>query len=151
MSVSVDKLGVLAIRGAGLLARLAEEGRAVPRDGSGAVAEVYPVYALIMWGIAPEGTYKGKGEGAEAARGRVLAALEAGLGLDLSGEARRRCVADDHALDALISAVVARAVALGLTEGPATGDERALAPVEGWMHLPRRGVGLDEIRGPSGP
>lgn len=122
LSVSVDKLGVLAIRGAGLLARLAEEGRAVPRDGSGAVAEVYPAYALIMWGIASEGTYKGKGEGAEAARGRVLAALEAGLGLDLSGEARRRCVADDHALDALISAVVARAVALGLTEGlpPAT-------------------------------
>lgn len=151
MSVSVDKLGVLAIRGAGLLARLAEEGRAVPRDGSGAVAEVYPAYALIMWGIAPEGTYKGKGEGVEAARGRVLAALEAGLGLDLSGEVCLRCVADEHALDALISAVVARAVALGLTEGPATGDERALAPVEGWMHLPRRGVGLDEIRGPSGP
>ncbi len=150
LSVSADKLGVLAIRGAGLLARLAEEGRAVPRDGSGAVAEVYPAYALVMWGIAPEGTYKGKGKGAEAARHRILVALEAGLGLDLSEGVRARCVGDDHALDALISAVVARAVARGLTEGPVTAHERAMAAVEGWMHLPRRDVGLAEVRGACG-
>ncbi|MFF8566523.1 DUF429 domain-containing protein [Streptomyces albidoflavus] len=129
---------------------MAEEGRAVPRDGSGAVAEVYPAYALVMWGIAPEGTYKGKGKGGEAARHRVLAALEAGLGLDLSEGARARCVADDHALDALISAVVARPVARGLTDGPVTAHERAMAAVEGWMHLPRRDVGLAEVRGACG-
>ncbi|MFE1145834.1 hypothetical protein ACFW42_01625 [Streptomyces albidoflavus] len=90
-------------------------------------------------------------KGAEAARDRVLGAQEAGLGLDLSGESRRRCVADGHALDAPISAVLARAVARGLTEGLVTRGARALAAVEEWMCLPRRDVGRDEVRGPFGP
>ncbi|MFF3613160.1 DUF429 domain-containing protein [Streptomyces sp. NPDC002580] len=145
LSVSTDKLGVVAIRAVGLLARLAEGGPAVPRDGSGSVAEVYPAFALTQWGLAPEVTYKGKD--ATAARSRILDGLEAGLGLDLSDGVRGRCVASDHDLDALISAVVARAVARGLTEVPVTDHERAMAAVEGWMHLPRRGVDLSEVRG----
>jgi hypothetical protein len=144
LSVSADKLGVVAIRAAGLLARLAEGGPPVPRDGSGPVAEVYPAFALIQWGLAPEGTYKGKG--ADAARSRILAGLEVGLDLDLPDRVRDRCVASDHALDALISAVVARAVACGMTHAPTTEDERAMATVEGWMHLPRRDLPLQAVR-----
>ncbi|MGJ5894599.1 DUF429 domain-containing protein [Streptomyces niveiscabiei] len=145
LSVSADKLGIVAMRAAGLLARLAEGGPAVPRDGSGSVVEVYPAFALIQWGLAQEGTYKGKG--VTAARSRILTGLEAGLDLELSGRVRDRCTASDHDLDALISAVVARAAARGLTEAPATDHERAMAAVEGWMHLPRRDVGLAEVRG----
>lgn len=145
LSVSADKLGIVAMRAAGLLARLAEGGPAVPRDGSGSVVEVYPAFALIQWGLAQEGTYKG--QGATAARSRILAGLEAGLDLELSDRVRDRCAASDHDLDALISAVVARAAARGLTEAPATDHERAMAAVEGWMHLPRRDVGLAEVRG----
>lgn len=111
MSVSADMLGVLAIRGAALPARRRRRGV------SGARTDHV--------GHRPR---TNKGIGAEAARDRILAALEAGLGLDL-----------------------ARAVARGLTEGAVTGDERVMAAVEGWMHLPRRGVGLDEGRGCSGP
>ncbi|WP_405014105.1 DUF429 domain-containing protein [Kitasatospora sp. NBC_01539] len=149
LSVSADKLGIVAIRAVGLLARLAEGGLAVPRDGSGPVAEVYPAFALIQWGLGPEGTYKGKE--ATAARARILAGLEAGLDLDLSGRVRDRCVASDHDLDALISAVVARAAARGLTEVPVTDHERAMAAVEGWMHLPRRDVSLAAVRGQTAP
>lgn len=148
LSVSTDKLGVVAIRAVGLLARLAEDGPAVPRDGSGSVAEVYPAFALIQWGLAPEGTYKGKD--AAAARSRILDGLEAGLGLDLSDRVRGHCVASDHDLDALISAVVARAGARGLTDVPVTDHERAMAAVEGWIHLPCRDVGLPEVRGRIG-
>ncbi|MFF5879929.1 DUF429 domain-containing protein [Streptomyces californicus] len=144
LSVSADKLGIVAIRAVCLLARLAEGGPAVPRDGSGPVAEVYPAFALIQWGLAPEGTYKGKG--ATAARSRILAGLEAGLDLDLSDRVRDRCVASDHDLDALISAVAARAAACGMTHSPITEEEHAMAAVEGWMHLPRRDLPLTAVR-----
>lgn len=144
LSVSADKLGVVAIRAAGLLARLAEGGPAIPRDGSGPVVEVYPAFALIQWGLTPDGSYKGKG--ATAARARILAGLEAGLGLDLSDRVRDRCVASDHDLDALISAVVARAAACGMTHVPATEEEQSMAGVEGWIHLPRRDLPLTAVR-----
>ncbi|PJE96556.1 DUF429 domain-containing protein [Streptomyces carminius] len=144
LSVSADKLGVVAIRAAGLLARLAEGGPAIPRDGSGPVVEVYPAFALIQWGLAPDGTYKGKG--ATAARARILAGLEDGLDLDLSDRVRGRCVASDHDLDALISAVVARAAACGMTHVPATEEEQSGAEVEGWIHLPRRDLPLTAVR-----
>ncbi|MEW2093273.1 DUF429 domain-containing protein [Streptomyces sp. NPDC006682] len=144
LSVSADKLGIVAIRAVGLLARLAEGGPAIPRDGSGPVVEVYPAFALIQWGLAPEGTYKGKD--ATAARSRILAGLEAGLDLDLSDRVRVRCVASDHDLDALISAVVARAAACGMTHSPTTEEEHAMAAVEGWMHLPRRDLPLTAVR-----
>lgn len=144
LSVSADKLGIVAIRAAGLLARLAEGGPAVPRDGSGRVAEVYPAFALMQWGLASEGTYKSRE--ATAARSRIVAGLEAGLDLDLSDRVRDRCVASDHDLDALISAVVARAAACGMTHAPATEEERAMAAVEGWMHLPRRDLPLTAVR-----
>ncbi|MGW5433601.1 DUF429 domain-containing protein [Streptomyces sp. NPDC004059] len=144
LSVSADKLGVVAIRAVGLLARLAAGGPAVSRDGSGPVVEAYPAFALIQWGLAPEGTYKGKD--ATAARSRILAGLEAGLDLDLSDWVRDRCVASDHDLDALISAVVARAAACGMTHSPTTDEEHAMAAVEGWMHLPRRDLPLTAVR-----
>ncbi|GAA4955914.1 hypothetical protein GCM10023205_17390 [Yinghuangia aomiensis] len=39
-------------------------------------------------------------------------------------------------MDALIAAVVARAVVLGRTTPPKTADEREHARVEGWIHVP---------------
>ena len=43
---------------------------------------------------------------------------------------------EDDYLDALICALVARAVDLGRTHGPEGEEETRRAPVEGWIHLP---------------
>ncbi|RSS64136.1 DUF429 domain-containing protein [Streptomyces sp. WAC07061] len=146
LSVATDKLGVVAMRAVDLLERLAEAGPPVPRDGSGSVAEVYPAFALIQWGLANKVGYKGSKPGALAARAEILAGLADGLNLDLSACVRDRCRRSDHDLDALISAVVARAAACGMTHLPTTEEEHALAAVEGWIHLPRRDLPLSAVR-----
>ncbi|MBY8878975.1 DUF429 domain-containing protein [Actinacidiphila acidipaludis] len=146
LSVATDRLGVVAIRAVSLLERLAESGLAVPLDGSGAVAEVYPAHALLRWGLAGEDSYKGPKPTALAARTRILAGLTEELGLDLTEHARDRCTRSDHDLDALVAAVVARAVACGMTHGPDTEEESALAAVEGWMHIPRPEASLRAVR-----
>ncbi|MEU1088350.1 DUF429 domain-containing protein [Streptomyces sp. NPDC005892] len=146
LSVAADKLGVVAMRAVDLLERLSEEGPVVPRDGSGPVVEVYPAFALIMWGLASKDSYKNAKPAALLARAGILAGLVDGLGLDVGERERDRCTRSDHDLDALISAVVARAAACGMTHAPATDEERALAAVEGWMHLPGRGLPLAAVR-----
>ncbi|WP_405460985.1 DUF429 domain-containing protein [Streptomyces sp. NBC_00101] len=146
LSVAADKLGIVAMRAVDLLDRLAEEGPAIPRDGSGSVVEVYPAFALIQWGLASEDSYKNSKPAALLARAAILAGLVDGLGIDIGERERDRCTRSDHDLDALISAVVARAAACGMTHPPATAEERELAAVEGWMHLPVRGLPLAAVR-----
>ncbi|WP_240677819.1 DUF429 domain-containing protein [Actinacidiphila soli] len=146
LSVAADKLGIVAMRAVDLLERLAEVGPAIPRDGSGSVVEVYPAFALIQWGLASKVSYKSSKPAALAARAEILAGLAGGLGLDLSERVRDRCTRSDHDLDALISAVVARAAACGMTHSPTTDEEHAMAAVEGWMHLPRRDLPLTVVR-----
>ncbi|MEW1640201.1 DUF429 domain-containing protein [Streptomyces sp. NPDC093801] len=151
LSVAADKLGIVAMRAVDLLERLAEAGFAVPRDGSGSVAEVYPAFALIQWGLAGQVSYKGAKPGALAARAEILAGLADGLSLDLGERVRDRCRRSDHDLDALISAVVARAAACGMTHVPATDEEHAMAAVEGWIHLPDRDLPLAVVRDGAAP
>ncbi|MFD3759874.1 DUF429 domain-containing protein [Streptomyces sp. NPDC058622] len=146
LSVAADKLGVVAMRAVDLLERLADEGPALPRDGSGSVVEVYPAFALIQWGLASRDSYKGSKPAALSARAKILAGLADGLGLEIDALVRDRCVRSDHDLDALISAVVARAAACGMTHPPATDEEHAMAAVEGWTHLPRRDLPLTAVR-----
>ncbi|MFE5302414.1 DUF429 domain-containing protein [Streptomyces sp. NPDC056632] len=151
LSVAADKLGVVAMRAAGLLEHLADSGPAIPRDGSGSVVEVYPAFALIQWGLATKNSYKGPKDDAAAARAEIADGLANGLGLDLSDHVRDRCTRSDHDLDALISAVVARAAACGMTHLPTTDEEHALATVEGWIHLPRRDLPLTVVRDGTAP
>jgi hypothetical protein len=69
--------------------------------------------------------------------------------LDLGGHGPI-LVATDHALDALVAALVARAHASGQTRPP-NHDETALAVTEGWIWLPDRPIGeLTETRGSRG-
>ncbi|MFJ8166632.1 DUF429 domain-containing protein, partial [Streptomyces sp. NPDC096136] len=146
LSVAADKLGIVAMRAVDLLERLAAAGPPVPRDGSGPVAEVYPAFALIQWGLAGKVGYKGSKPGALAARAEILVGLADGLSLNLSECVRDRCRRSDHDLDALISAVVARAAACGMTHLPTTDEEHAVAAVEGWIHLPHRNLPLTVVR-----
>jgi len=141
LSVSTDLLGVVALRAARLLDALAALDIAVPRDGSGPVAEVYPAAALALWGIRPARSYKNAGPEAREAREHVLNSIEAGLGLTLSEQGRTACLASHDHLDALVCALVARAVLAGDTRWPRTSDERAAARREGWIHLPGGDLG----------
>jgi Protein of unknown function (DUF429) len=144
LSVSTDRIAYPAMRCAAILGAL--QGRlgaaAVARDGSGVVAEAYPDAALRRWlpdeWIARETSYKGAAPAARARRERLVATLRAALGarLALSDSQHARCCESDDCLDALVCALVARAVQLGSTIPPGDPEQRRLALVEGWIHLP---------------
>lgn len=138
LSVSSDYISSTAM----LCARLLSQLEGVDRTGtSGPAAEVYPAAALRGWGIVSTG-YKDKRpahrENAREKRAQILEALEAGLEgrLELDDELRARMLEREHdLLDALICALVARAVQLGATTPPSD-EEAADAAREGWIHLP---------------
>jgi predicted nuclease with RNAse H fold len=137
LSVSTDLLGVVALRAAYLLGTLDAEGARVPRDGSGLLAEVYPAGALRQWRIVANGSYKnGRPEAADT-RQVILDALEHGLGRPFTDAVRVRCRRSHDDLDALVCALVARAVLAGSTRHPRTPQETASAEAEGWIHLPQ--------------
>jgi len=134
LSVSADKLGVCAMRCAHLLVELDAGG--LDRTGAGLAAEVYPAAALRQWGLDPR-RYKGSKPDRVARRTQLVdeIAVATSSWLTLDSDQHAHLARSDHLLDALISAIVGRAVALGLTlRIPA--EQRALAAVEGWIHLP---------------
>lgn len=134
LSVSTDLLGVVALRAARLLDALGTPDAPLPRDGSGPVAEVYPAAALRCWGIRPAGSYK-RAE-ARAVREHIVRSVEEGLGRALPAPVRDRCAVSHDHLDALLCALVARAVLVGDTRWPDSPAERTAARREGWIHLP---------------
>jgi hypothetical protein len=143
LSVSTDRLGVTALR-CGLLQSLWSteiwSGVAPPRDGSGPLVEVYPAAALRAWGLPAAGYKKDS-----AVRALILGAISDQLDgwLDVSA-VESRCLASDHALDALLCALVAFASATAATEAPPAA-ERVHALREGWIHVPT--CDLDALRG----
>lgn len=137
LSVSTDRIGVTAMRCALLLDQLARQGIDVARDGSGRVAEVYPAAALRRWDLAHR-RYK-SGVGAAGERAAIVDGLLAGAPWLRPGRHRRDLEEHHDLLDALVGAVVARAVALGRTAGPPEELEARVAR-EGWIHLPAPGA-----------
>jgi len=92
---------------------------------------VYPAAALRHWQLPHRG-YKGAAN-REVRDGLVNSLLAAAPWLDL-GQHGGLCRTSDHALDAVVCALIARAVALHVTD-PA-GPDRQVAAVEGWIHVP---------------
>jgi predicted nuclease with RNAse H fold len=133
LSVSTDKIGVTAMRCAKLLDELAARDQPVDRTGAGKVVEVYPAAALDSWGLTSRG-YK-RAEGLKTLGVLCGALSEQTPWLTLSGNSQDLCQSSDDCFDALICALVARAAALGQTEGPPVA-EREQAKTEGWIHLP---------------
>jgi predicted nuclease with RNAse H fold len=130
LSVSTDRLGLTAMRCAGLLARLQESGVDVDRAGAGAVAEVYPGASLRIWGLDTTG-YRTD----PASRERLLGDLETTAPwLDLGAHAGLMIRSAD-ALDAVIASLAARNAALGTTAPPPPAL-LARARREGWIALP---------------
>jgi predicted nuclease with RNAse H fold len=56
LSVAADRIGLTAMRAAGVLSFLAQSGAPVDRAGGGVVVEVYPAAALKGWGLHTEST-----------------------------------------------------------------------------------------------
>lgn len=135
LSVSTDKIAYIALRCAGILQSISDANpAAVARDGSGLVAEVYPGAALARWQAAlgcAVGGYKTKGE--SAPRRALAEAVFERVGLD--EKHLEECARSDDALDAVLCAVIARAVARGRTE-PIPAEHRELSLREGWIHVP---------------
>jgi len=134
LSVSTDLIGVVAMRCAYLLDRLAAIAEPVDRVGSGKVVEAYPAPAMTSWGLSATG-YKSRVGASRLPQ--LLSGLEEGLGgLELRVQHRELIGSDHNCFDALVCSLVARAAALGLTQPPDPGEEADRATREGWIHLP---------------
>lgn len=131
LSVSTDRLGLTAMRCAALLERLSVAGFDVDRSGeTGAVVEVYPGASARAWRVHAGG-YRVDA----AARRAVVDAVQREAPWLALGDHVARMVASADALDAVLAALAARAVALGRYERPdARQVERARR--EGWIALP---------------
>lgn len=138
LSVAADRIAAVAMRGAGLLSALAEQGRPVDRAGGGLLVETYPAAALQRWGL-PHQSYKGASN--RAALGQLVDALVRGLPLDLADH-EVLCRQSDDALDAVLCALVARAAARGRVTAPPE-IARSTVAAEGWIVLP--GGALDSL------
>ncbi|CAB4955168.1 unannotated protein [freshwater metagenome] len=143
LSVSADNLGSVAMRCALLQRRWAEEvwAGSAPRDGSGTLVETYPAAALAAWGIECVGYKRGsRKDSATEVRERITNTIHEATRdwLDLDG-IRKRCVMSDHVLDALICALVAIAAKSSATHPP-SGEQRSVALIEGWIHVPSQSL-----------
>lgn len=130
LSVSTDRLGVTALRGAGLLRRLAAAGFPVDRAAEGRLFEVYPGGSLRLWGFDTSG-YR-----VDATRRAVLldALTRRAPWLELGGF-DDLAIAKADAFDAVIAALATRAGALGSFARPAS-EKLSVARREGWVVLP---------------
>ena len=130
LSVATDRLGLTAMRCAGLLSRIQQCGIPVDRSGAGLIAEVYPGAALRLWGFTTKNYRVSEQVRAEL----ITELLERAPWLEL-GHHKELMIASCDALDSVIASLVTRSVALGKATSPTT-PQRSSAEIEGWIHLP---------------
>jgi predicted nuclease with RNAse H fold len=137
LSVSTDRIGVAAMRGARLQHLLDAARVPVDRSGvTGRIFEAYPAAALRAWGLASS-QYKGKANATACAS--LVSELVANCGPLRASAAAALNGCDDDGLDAFVCALVARAVLLGHTTRPPP-EYLDVARREGWIHVPTAGV-----------
>jgi hypothetical protein len=133
-SVSADKIGALAMRCALLLTGLADVEQTRLDRVDGKAVECYPSAALYRFGFSRAGLRNAKRD--QDVRVRLLGQILARASwLSVDEETQARLTRVGHSFDAFIAALVARAVALGMTDRPPP-QLAALAAAEGWIHLP---------------
>ncbi|WP_411720683.1 DUF429 domain-containing protein [Mycetocola sp.] len=135
LSVSTDRLGLTAMRCAGLLARIVEAGIDVDRAGAGVVVEVYPGASLRRWGFETRGYRASTESRAALLRGiqQTAPELDVGSFADLM-------IASADAFDAVVASLAARNAFLG-TYWPPPPELLARARREGWIALPTGALG----------
>jgi len=136
LSVAADLLGHVGLRCAVLQSRLAAANIPVDRSGGyGRVVEVYPAACIALWGLEAK---RYKGTSGRARLGEAIDALKARASwLDWDDAAEAICRKSDHAFDAVLAALAARAATLeGGVTVPETDAEIRHATTEGWIALP---------------
>jgi predicted nuclease with RNAse H fold len=129
LSVSTDRLGLTAMRCAGLLSRYQQAGTEVDRSGYGKLAEVYPGATLRTWSFDTT-NYRVNKE----VRAKLIKELnQRAPWLELTNT--ELMIESADAFDAVIAALAARAIHLGDYHKPTT-DQQARALIEGWICLP---------------
>ena len=134
LSVSTDRLGMAAIRCAGLVSKLAALGRDVSRDGSGHIAEVYPIGAMRIWQLDAAG-YRHDSE----KRAQLLQEISVRapwLNFKNNGEI---LIESCDAFDSLVAALSAFAVATNQATSAPDSLSRE-AQIEGWVRLPSKSL-----------
>ena len=130
LSVSTDRLGMTALRCAGLLSKLQSSGVPIDRSGRGLVVEVYPAASMRIWGLKIDG-YRNSVETREALVGQLRAAAP---WLELGGF-ETLMVNSYDAFDSVIAALAAGSAALGQSTAAPSGKLEQ-AQIEGWLALP---------------
>ena len=130
LSVSTDRLGMTAIRCAGLLSKLGSQGYDVNRAGTGLVVEVYPAASLKLWMLASTGYRK-----SPDVRRSLLAEIHRAAPWLQTQTFAELMIESCDAFDAVVAALAARSAAIGLAT-TAPPDQHDRAEIEGWLHLP---------------
>ena len=127
LSVSTDRLGIVALRGIGILEKLL--GPTGDRSGRRGIYEAYPGGTLAVWGLPSTG-YKGKDGGEK--RAEIVESLREVIDF---GSFEEAAVGSDDDLDAILTAVVAGLGRARVTTRPPA-EHRRVAAIEGWIHVP---------------
>ena len=135
LSVSTDRLGLTAMRCAGLLSRLAEDGIEIDRTGAGKVVEIYPGASLRLWGFDTSG-YRASA----AARATLLEKILEAAPWFEPGQFAELMIESCDAFDAVIANFATRSAQLGLSTRPAR-ELEGQARKEGWIALPESSLG----------
>ena len=130
LSVSTDRLGLTAIRCAGLLSKLQTDGVTIDRSGAGKVVEIYPGASLRLWGFDTSG-YRASA----AARATLLEKILEAAPWFEPGQFAELMIESCDAFDAVIANFAARSAQLGLSTRPAR-ELEGQARKEGWIALP---------------
>ena len=130
LSVATDRLGVTALRCAGLVARLGDAGVNVDRSGWGGIVEVYPAGSLKFWDFDTAG-YRVSID----VRARLIDNITARAPWLFLSEFRDVLVDSCDAFDSVIASFAARAAAIQAATLP-KGDDMDVAKVEGWIAIP---------------
>ena len=134
LSVSTDRLGLTAMRCAGLLGRLAASSKAIDRTGAGYLVEVYPGATLRLWGFDTTGYRTSPDQ-----RQRLHQAITSAAPWLEFGSFTPLMVESSDAFDSVIAALAARNADLGFYRRP-TPEQADRAAREGWIALPDRGL-----------
>lgn len=135
LSVTTDRISYPAMRIARILGRM--PGAPIDRSGAGIIVEVYPAAALRVWRLQYQRYKRDTGRDVLSA---VIAQLRKRCSWLSAEEALWQEVSrSDHAFDALICALIARAHAVGRCH-PIPDDQREPARREGWIAVPKDGT-----------
>jgi predicted nuclease with RNAse H fold len=130
LSVSTDRLGLTAMRCAGLQGRIQQSGIEIDRSGFGKIVEIYPGASMRLWGFDTTG-YRADAE----AREELLRSIQIEvpwLNLDAHQDLM---ISSTDAFDAVIASLATRAAAIGKYAQPPQ-EQLETAKIEGWIALP---------------